>query len=364
MRITTKDISRLANVSRTTVYRALNGRAGINRETKERVLQIARSLQYDPNRLGKALARKRTLTIGVVTLPLENPFSGELLKGIEGARDELKDFGLSLKVSAMENLDPPRQALMIRAFVEDSADGIAVDALDSPEVREAVNGAADGGVPVVTFNSDLKGSRRLCFVGQDLYRSGQVAADLLARFIGGRGNIYVLNGFNGFEAHRERLNGFLSVLETEFPGVRVVCIEEGMDDDLVSYGKTLEALKIHPGIAGVYAVGAGIRGLGRALAESGRAGEARVVCNDLVPETVRLLAAGVIDASIVQDPVCQGRTAVKLLFDYLFEGVKPAGEHYYTETEVFTKHMLRREEDGPAGEGDLTSESLNVNTSS
>jgi LacI family transcriptional regulator len=340
VRITTKDISKLANVSRTTVYRALHDQAGINTETKSKVLQIARSLQYHPNRLGMALAKKKTIVIGVITLPQNNPFSGELLKGIESARDELKDFGLSLKVSAMEGLEPARQARMIRALLDDSADGIAIDALDSPEVREAVNDAADADVPVVAYNSDLKGSRRVCFVGQDLFKSGQVAADLLARFVGRRGKIFVLNGFNGFEAHRERLNGFLSVIEAEYPGVEVAAVEEGMDDDFISYDRTLQALKRHPDIQGIYAVAAGIRGLGKALGESGGAGGVRVVCNDLVPETTKLIAEGVIDASIVQDPISQGRLAVKILFDCLFEGRGPLREVYYTDTGIVTKHLL------------------------
>jgi len=293
VRITTKDISKLANVSRTTVYRALHDQAGINTETKSKVLQIARSLQYHPNRLGMALAKKKTIVIGVITLPQNNPFSGELLKGIESARDELKDFELSLKVSAMEGLEPARQARMIRTLLDDSADGIAIDALDSPEVREAVNDATDADVPVVTYNSDLKGSRRVCFVGQDLFKSGQVAA-----------------------------------------------VEEGMDDDFISYDRTLQALKRHPDIQGIYAVAAGIRGLGKALGESGRAGEVRVVCNDLVPETAKLIAEGMIDASIVQDPISQGRLAVKILFDCLFEGRGLLREVYYTETGIVTKHLL------------------------
>jgi hypothetical protein len=123
-------------------------------------------------------------------------------------------------------------------------------------------------------------------------------------------------------------------------GVEVAAVEEGMDDDFISYDRTLQTLKRHPDIQGIYAVAAGIRGLGKALGESGGAGGVRVVCNDLVPETTKLIAEGVIDASIVQDPISQGRLAVKILFDCLFEGRGPLREVYYTYTGIVTKHLL------------------------
>ena len=53
-----KDIAKLAGVSRGTVDRVLNGRGEVNRETRQRILDIMDEVQFTPNRLGKRLAIK------------------------------------------------------------------------------------------------------------------------------------------------------------------------------------------------------------------------------------------------------------------------------------------------------------------
>ena len=215
----------------------------------------------------------------------------------------------------------------------------AIDAIDSPEVRHAVDSAADSDIPVITFNSDLKRSRRLCFVGQDLYGSGQVAADLLGKFMGARGNVFILNGFHMFEAHQERLAGFQSVIEN-YSDIKVVAVEEDLDDDIVAFEKTSQILELFPDLGGIYIIGAGINGVGKAVKKYAKAGKTKIVCNDLVPETVELLSEDVIDATIFQDPVSQGKLPIKLLFDLLFENIQPSREIYYTKTEIITKYLI------------------------
>jgi LacI family transcriptional regulator len=339
LRITEKDIANIANVSRGTVYRALHNKPGINPETKEKILKIVNSLDYKPNLLGKGLARKEKLKLGVITLPTKNPFSKELMAGINEAKEELKDFGLSLITHSMSDLSPQKQANKIFELIEKEVHGISIDAIDSPEVRNAVDTAAKSDIPVVTFNSDLKKSKRLCFVGQDLYGSGQVAADLLGKFMGVHGEVFILNGFHMFEAHQERLAGFQSVIEN-YSDIKVISIEEDLDDNVVAYDKTSQILERFPDLDGIYIVGAGIDGVGKAVKKFGRASKTKIVCNDLVPETVTLLQEDVIDATIFQDPVSQGKLPIKLLFDLLFDNIRPYREIYYTKTEIITKYLI------------------------
>lgn len=66
MRVTIKDIARIAGVSHPTVSRALNGEGGVGEETRARILEIARQLDYVPNLAAKRLARHKTNTIGLV----------------------------------------------------------------------------------------------------------------------------------------------------------------------------------------------------------------------------------------------------------------------------------------------------------
>ncbi len=80
---TIKDIAIKCGVSEGTVDRALNGREGIKKETKERILQMAKELGYRPNHLASCLARGTSKTIGVVCAGLGNPFFSSFVESIE-----------------------------------------------------------------------------------------------------------------------------------------------------------------------------------------------------------------------------------------------------------------------------------------
>src|SRR5512137_402414 len=82
-KITIKDIARLANVSHTTVSRALNDKSRICRETKEKIISIAKELNYRPNFVARSLVMKRTRTLGLVITTIVNPFYPELAQEIE-----------------------------------------------------------------------------------------------------------------------------------------------------------------------------------------------------------------------------------------------------------------------------------------
>lgn len=72
---TMKEIAELSGVSRGTVDRVLNHRGIVNAETERKVLEIAKLLDYQPNKAGIALAaQKKKLKIGVLLFGAENPF--------------------------------------------------------------------------------------------------------------------------------------------------------------------------------------------------------------------------------------------------------------------------------------------------
>lgn len=80
---TIKDIALRCGVSEGTVDRALNGREGIKKETKEKILQAAKEMGYRPNHLASCLARGSSKTIGVVCAGLDNPFFSAFVESIE-----------------------------------------------------------------------------------------------------------------------------------------------------------------------------------------------------------------------------------------------------------------------------------------
>src|SRR5699024_12871110 len=65
----------------------------------------------------------------------------------------------------------------------EQAEGMAVCALNDPAIEARINALEERKIPCVTFNSDLPGSRRLCFVGQEMNKAGRIAGELMSRCV-------------------------------------------------------------------------------------------------------------------------------------------------------------------------------------
>lgn len=91
--VTLKDVAKQAGVSLATASLALNHQDRVKEETRERVLQVARELDYIPNARARALVTKGTETIGLVIPEVVNSFFAELAQSI---KDTLKRSGYHL----------------------------------------------------------------------------------------------------------------------------------------------------------------------------------------------------------------------------------------------------------------------------
>jgi LacI family transcriptional regulator len=83
MPTTLADIAEALGVSKMTVSRAINNHPAINAETRERVLEIARKMNYRPNQHARALITNRSYLIGLVVPDLMHSYFAELAKAIE-----------------------------------------------------------------------------------------------------------------------------------------------------------------------------------------------------------------------------------------------------------------------------------------
>lgn len=100
--MTIKEFAKLAQVSQSTVSKALNDRPDVSPETKSKIIELAKKYNFVPNAFGKGLKKQVTENIGVIFCrehqPLSgNPFYSRVLEGIE-AELALKKFNLILQL--------------------------------------------------------------------------------------------------------------------------------------------------------------------------------------------------------------------------------------------------------------------------
>ncbi|KXG44190.1 LacI family DNA-binding transcriptional regulator [Tepidibacillus infernus] len=80
---TIRDVAKHANVSVATVSRVLNKNGYVNEETKQKVLEVIKSLNYKPNAVARSLYKKSSKTLGLILPDITNPFFPELAKAVE-----------------------------------------------------------------------------------------------------------------------------------------------------------------------------------------------------------------------------------------------------------------------------------------
>lgn len=126
MAITVNQIAEECGVSRTTVLRALNGRGSVAKETKEKILQVARDNNYRPNLLARSLNHGRTMSIGVVTINIENMYFVQSLNTINKEADKRGYF--TNIVVCDESLEWEKK--LIRGLAERQMEGIIINPLN------------------------------------------------------------------------------------------------------------------------------------------------------------------------------------------------------------------------------------------
>ncbi|MCP5074523.1 MAG: substrate-binding domain-containing protein [Rhodobacteraceae bacterium] len=117
---TLEDVAREAGVSTATVSRCLNTPDRVVESTRKRVLSVVLQLGYSPNFGARALAAKRTNTIGAVIPTMENAV---FAKGIQAFQEELGKHGYTLLISS-SSYQEDLEAGQIRTLVSRGADGL------------------------------------------------------------------------------------------------------------------------------------------------------------------------------------------------------------------------------------------------
>ena len=316
MGVTIQDIAERAGVSRGTVDRALNDRGRINPEVAGRIKMLAEEMGYVHKPRKRQDPAKRKKKLGVVTQLADAAFMQEINRGIQTAKKELEELGIQVTVKERSSVDENEQLEAIEELIEQGVDGLAIMPVDSEKIREKLNWLVqEQNIPVVTFNSDIVGTRRCCFVGMDNRQSGKTAAGLLKMLTRENGKILIITGY------------FSSFLNNSRDAKEVERIVEN-------------AMMNISGINGIFIVSGGQEGIEKAFCKLGIEQRPYVVLYDLIPENEKLLREDTADFLIDQNGFEQGYRPLRILSEMLSSGEMPEKEYFYTGIDIKTKYNL------------------------
>ncbi|MCX7888397.1 MAG: LacI family DNA-binding transcriptional regulator [Rhodobacteraceae bacterium] len=312
-RPTVHDIARTAGVSLATVDRVLNARPGVRAKTVARVQTAIRDLGYVRDISAANLARQRQYRLAFVLPEPATAFLSAVRGAVEGLAALAATERADIAIVDVPAFDPHAVARALHDL--EGADGVALMAPDTPQVRDAVRRLKARGTVVVALVSDLSDAGRDHFAGINNIAAGRTAGLLMGRFVGPgqAGSIAVIAGSMLARDHVERRKGFDDVLQSDFPRLRALPSVEGRDDAQTVARLLPPLLDRVPDLRGIYSIGAGNRGLVAVLKERRLAGRITVIAHELTPLLRGSLVDGTVDAVISQDVGHVVRSALRVL---------------------------------------------------
>lgn len=206
--ITIRDIARIAGVSPGTVSRAINNSPLVNPETRQKVMQVVKALNYAPNRMAQRLATGKTLNLAVIVPFFTSPSVTERLKGVVST---LAKSRYDLIIHNIEN--PEQRADCFRTIPrQDRVDGVLVISISPTD--EEVPLLREASVPIVLIDAHHPALTTLHQITVDDVAGGRVVTEYLIGlghtrigFIGDPAD----NPFN-FTSSRDRALGYRQAL--------------------------------------------------------------------------------------------------------------------------------------------------------
>ncbi|HEV7351033.1 LacI family DNA-binding transcriptional regulator [Telluribacter sp.] len=203
--VTIKEIARELNVSKSTVSRALRDSSEISEETKQRVLELARQLNYSPNPIALSLLNNRTHTLGIIVPDIANAFFSSAIAGVE---DVAYSRGYHVMIyQSHESYE--RELIDARHIATRRADGLIVSIASSSQRYDHFKELQEKDIPVVFFDrvSDEVITHKVIV---DDYKGAFEATEHLIKR--GCRRIAHIAGPSGLSISQNRFNGYRDAL--------------------------------------------------------------------------------------------------------------------------------------------------------
>jgi len=210
---------------------------------------------------------KKQLRIVFVS-PLDNDFWHIIRKGVLYAKRELSEKNVVIDYYGFEDNVGDQIKQTVKDAIENDVDGIIVPGFD-PDLADLIEVADSKNIPVMLIAEDLPmKTKRVAYFGANFDSTGIVAVRILAKYLGGKGEVAVFTGEgNSFGRHT-----ILPELK-KHKNIKVAAQVQCADDIEVSYNVTKDILRENSNIRAILVPGMGFFGAARAIEEIGFIGK-------------------------------------------------------------------------------------------
>jgi LacI family transcriptional regulator len=316
-----KDIARSAGVSVGTVDRVLHNRGKVSEESLKKVMDVLNNNEYKPNLIARMLGANRSYRIVVlIPNPNQDPYWSITRLGVIQAEAEWQNYGVQVVSCPFDMLQKSSFQKAAEKVLALNPDGVLIAPIFYHETLPFFQACLSRGIPFVLFNTNIRESKALSFIGQDLYQSGRVAAELICLGREGAGKFGVLHvdeDLNDSIHLLEKEKGFKDYVHEAFNGqAEVESLNRTSSTDF-SFKKKFAKLISEPDLKGLFVSSSQGTATAASFLNSHGKNGIRLVGYDLLDRNVEYLRGGIIDFLIHQKPQQQAFLGVRCLANHL-----------------------------------------------
>ena len=204
---TLKKIAQVLDISISTVSRALKNHPDISQVTKQKVMELAETLEYEPNAVAVNLRSKNTKVLGIMIPSITNNFYDSFIDAVE---EEVKQLGYSLMILQSGD-DPAVEIENLKIYRQNRVSGVFICLAKETTNMEAFHKMKDADIPVVFFDKvpDDDSYNRVCLADKE---AAVMAAEALLKK--NKKNILGIFGDAHISITKRRLKAFEQTITT------------------------------------------------------------------------------------------------------------------------------------------------------
>jgi ribose transport system substrate-binding protein len=255
-----------------------------------------------------------------------------------GAQAKAKELGVTLNFQGPDKFDAGQQTPIVNAVAAKKPDAVLVAPTDSKALYAPIKQLSDGGAKVALVDTTLeKADFAISQIASDNEAGGKAAASTLAKLIGGKGKVAVINVKPGISTTDLRGKGFEEGAKAA--GLDYIGQQYDDDDPAKAASITKAILAKNPDLKGIFATNLfSAEGAASGLREAGKTGQVKIVGFDAGPKQVQDLKQGLVQALIAQKPADIGAQGVQQAYNALTD--KPTEKKIATGSVSITKANL------------------------
>lgn len=319
--ITIRDIAKMAKVSVGTVDRVIHKRGEVAEESYKKVVAILEKTGYKPNLIARALVSSKSVKIAVL---LPNPKQDEYWKlsveGIDQAQQEWAQYSLELTRYYFDLYKNDSFRSMAEKVLKSAPDGIIAAPVFTEESVEFFTSCKERNIPFVLVDSNLTSPSPLSFIGQDLYQSGMLGAELLHQGQKKPGTYAIMHIYDDVHASKylsEKEKGFRDYFKEQGNKTYEVISIDLNHTHTRTLERELLELFSNPKLRGILVTTSkGAQVVSKMLEKRGK-NDIKLVAYDLLKSNIRHLRAGTIDFLINQNSKRQAFIGINQLTNHL-----------------------------------------------